>query len=416
MLVIPGHLVFLYAISLLQGEEAPITVAFTICYLCAALLQVNPFNPSGTEKNSRLFCVRVSHELTDPQFILRFLTFGLIQTVERFRWTGFGPCDENGHLLTKCEINCAQGGGLSCSLSQKYLSCFFLNLKPSQVLKQLLIKLEHWKFEFILTVSSSPPIRWLSSFMLPTSSSVWCGDEIWTQTTSPSLTWLRLGTCSAPVSWPSVSTASHWFKVWVYEICHLPLNTCSIAPFSPFDWTKAFSGSAHIKESTQTPMFSPTEQTTLNTVLESIHYRILKFRVQSFLVSVCCVVSLHSVCLSLFEERVVGPAVRQHDTTGSSCVLLASAVNGYSACWHLFELGDKKILQYNITIHYSKCTLHMCWRTYRFNENLISEGLLWSSLVSMHIRLLWGGGGFFFLLRIVLVEKDDLVETVEKFI
>ncbi|XP_076597256.1 solute carrier family 41 member 1 isoform X2 [Chaetodon auriga] len=40
MLVVPGHLVFLYAISLLQGEEAPISVAFTICYLCAALLQV----------------------------------------------------------------------------------------------------------------------------------------------------------------------------------------------------------------------------------------------------------------------------------------------------------------------------------------------------------------------------------------
>ncbi|XP_035512091.1 solute carrier family 41 member 1-like [Morone saxatilis] len=40
MLVIPGHLVFLYAISLLQGEEAPISVAFTVCYLCAALVQV----------------------------------------------------------------------------------------------------------------------------------------------------------------------------------------------------------------------------------------------------------------------------------------------------------------------------------------------------------------------------------------
>ncbi|XP_068997588.1 solute carrier family 41 member 3-like isoform X3 [Embiotoca jacksoni] len=40
MLVIPGHLVFLYAISLLQGEEAPITIAFTVCYLSAALLQV----------------------------------------------------------------------------------------------------------------------------------------------------------------------------------------------------------------------------------------------------------------------------------------------------------------------------------------------------------------------------------------
>ncbi|XP_073327063.1 solute carrier family 41 member 1-like [Pagrus major] len=40
MLVVPGHMVFLYAISLLQGDEAPISVAFSICYLCAALLQV----------------------------------------------------------------------------------------------------------------------------------------------------------------------------------------------------------------------------------------------------------------------------------------------------------------------------------------------------------------------------------------
>ncbi|XP_045911804.1 solute carrier family 41 member 1-like isoform X3 [Micropterus dolomieu] len=39
-LVVPGHLVFLYSISLLQGEKAPITAAFTICYLSAALLQV----------------------------------------------------------------------------------------------------------------------------------------------------------------------------------------------------------------------------------------------------------------------------------------------------------------------------------------------------------------------------------------
>ncbi|XP_024148557.1 solute carrier family 41 member 1 isoform X1 [Oryzias melastigma] len=40
MLVVPGHLVFLYAISLLQGEEAPTSAAFILCYLCAALLQV----------------------------------------------------------------------------------------------------------------------------------------------------------------------------------------------------------------------------------------------------------------------------------------------------------------------------------------------------------------------------------------
>lgn len=41
MLVIPGHLVFLYAISLLQGKEAQISEAFVVCYLFAALLQVN---------------------------------------------------------------------------------------------------------------------------------------------------------------------------------------------------------------------------------------------------------------------------------------------------------------------------------------------------------------------------------------
>ncbi|KAL1020755.1 hypothetical protein UPYG_G00004230 [Umbra pygmaea] len=40
LLVVPGHLVFLYAISLLQGGHAALTVTFTVCYLCAALLQV----------------------------------------------------------------------------------------------------------------------------------------------------------------------------------------------------------------------------------------------------------------------------------------------------------------------------------------------------------------------------------------
>lgn len=41
LLVVPGQLVFLYTISLLQGQEAPVSVAFTVCYLCAALLQVD---------------------------------------------------------------------------------------------------------------------------------------------------------------------------------------------------------------------------------------------------------------------------------------------------------------------------------------------------------------------------------------
>uniref|UniRef100_A0A6Q2Y3U8 Solute carrier family 41 member n=1 Tax=Esox lucius TaxID=8010 RepID=A0A6Q2Y3U8_ESOLU len=40
LLVVPGHLVFLYAISLLQGGHTAITVTFTVCYLSATLLQV----------------------------------------------------------------------------------------------------------------------------------------------------------------------------------------------------------------------------------------------------------------------------------------------------------------------------------------------------------------------------------------
>ncbi|XP_031422607.1 solute carrier family 41 member 1 isoform X2 [Clupea harengus] len=40
LLVVPGHLVFLSAISLLQGGHTAITIAFTCCYLTAALLQV----------------------------------------------------------------------------------------------------------------------------------------------------------------------------------------------------------------------------------------------------------------------------------------------------------------------------------------------------------------------------------------
>uniref|UniRef100_A0A8D3DT97 Solute carrier family 41 member n=1 Tax=Scophthalmus maximus TaxID=52904 RepID=A0A8D3DT97_SCOMX len=39
-LVVPGHLLFLYTIHLLQGGHTTMTPTFVICYLCAALLQV----------------------------------------------------------------------------------------------------------------------------------------------------------------------------------------------------------------------------------------------------------------------------------------------------------------------------------------------------------------------------------------
>lgn len=83
MLVIPGHLVFLYAISLLQGEEAPITIAFTICYLCAALLQVHWCSSIHAFCEMFIHCSIFSakrvansewllNELTGPQLALRF--------------------------------------------------------------------------------------------------------------------------------------------------------------------------------------------------------------------------------------------------------------------------------------------------------------------------------------------------------
>ncbi|KAF7695777.1 solute carrier family 41 member 1 [Silurus meridionalis] len=40
LLVVPGHLVFLFTIKTLHGGHAPITLPFICCYLCAALIQV----------------------------------------------------------------------------------------------------------------------------------------------------------------------------------------------------------------------------------------------------------------------------------------------------------------------------------------------------------------------------------------
>lgn len=40
VLVVPGHLFFLYIIHLLQGGHTDMTPTFIICYLSAAVLQV----------------------------------------------------------------------------------------------------------------------------------------------------------------------------------------------------------------------------------------------------------------------------------------------------------------------------------------------------------------------------------------
>lgn len=40
LLVVPGHLVFLYTISCMQGGHTTLTLIFIIFYMTAALLQV----------------------------------------------------------------------------------------------------------------------------------------------------------------------------------------------------------------------------------------------------------------------------------------------------------------------------------------------------------------------------------------
>lgn len=55
LLVVPGHLVFLYTISSMQGGHTTLTLIFIVFYMTAALLQVSwspsrGCNPSGWNK------------------------------------------------------------------------------------------------------------------------------------------------------------------------------------------------------------------------------------------------------------------------------------------------------------------------------------------------------------------------------
>lgn len=47
LLVVPGHLVFLYTISCMQGGHTTLTLIFIIFYMTAALLQVQPSRSMG---------------------------------------------------------------------------------------------------------------------------------------------------------------------------------------------------------------------------------------------------------------------------------------------------------------------------------------------------------------------------------
>lgn len=101
-------------------------------------------------------------------------------------------------------------------------------------------------FSLVIALFSSPS-RWPSSFMWPTSLSVWCGEGVWTLTTSQFPTWQPWGTYWAPASWPSASAAFHWLEVWVSEFfpfaSELLASHCLVAPIllylhrDAFDWT-----------------------------------------------------------------------------------------------------------------------------------------------------------------------------------
>ena len=57
LLVVPGHLVFLYTISSMQGGHTTLTLIFIVFYMTAALLQVSwspsrGCNPSGWNKGT----------------------------------------------------------------------------------------------------------------------------------------------------------------------------------------------------------------------------------------------------------------------------------------------------------------------------------------------------------------------------
>lgn len=52
LLVVPGHLVFLYTISSMQGGHTTLTLIFIVFYMTAALLQVSSASPGAVTKGS----------------------------------------------------------------------------------------------------------------------------------------------------------------------------------------------------------------------------------------------------------------------------------------------------------------------------------------------------------------------------
>lgn len=55
LLVVPGHLIFLYTINSLQGGHTTLTLIFIVFYMMAALLQVSG-GPSGIRGHCGVTC------------------------------------------------------------------------------------------------------------------------------------------------------------------------------------------------------------------------------------------------------------------------------------------------------------------------------------------------------------------------
>lgn len=75
LLVVPGHLVFLYTISCMQGGHTTLTLIFIIFYMTAALLQVWPSKSRSTGKGQGC-----------PAWIGKVAQFGPIRPLLLWLW------------------------------------------------------------------------------------------------------------------------------------------------------------------------------------------------------------------------------------------------------------------------------------------------------------------------------------------
>ncbi|KAI5086458.1 solute carrier family 41 member 1 isoform X1 [Silurus meridionalis] len=87
LLVVPGHLVFLFTIKTLHGGHAPITLPFICCYLCAALIQLISSHqaayPLQIQSPSLVQVYSFVSVFFDSSLVLTIVEFGVFEVVDR---------------------------------------------------------------------------------------------------------------------------------------------------------------------------------------------------------------------------------------------------------------------------------------------------------------------------------------------